>query len=157
MINNLFHAKIPVISVIIALLLIFLGIQLLVGKKITTGYKSSHEVIFNEANLEANETDSKYDIIFGKSIIDLTQISTKTYQKNIETDVVFGQAIIKIKKSDPIKIKASCVFGNIVLPDGNTVSFGDRTYESESYSTSDKPINLKVDTVFGESIIELVE
>jgi hypothetical protein len=152
--TNILPFKIPVGSVIIALLLILLGVQLLIGPK---GMISSHEVIFDEAKLEANETDNKYDVIFGKSTIDLTQIATRSRHSNIKADVVFGQATIKIKKSDPIRIKASSVFGNITLPDGNTVSFGDRTYETDSYRDSDTKIQLKVDVVFGEATIILVE
>jgi predicted membrane protein len=149
--------KIPVFSVIVALLLILLGVQLLIGPKNISGIRSSHEVIFDEGKLEANETDDKFDVIFGKSTIDLTQISTKTNHTTVKVDVVFGQGTIKIKKSDPIRIKASSVFGNITLPNGTNVSFGDRTYETDSYHDSDKKIQLKVDVVFGESTILLVE
>lgn len=155
--TNIFHFKIPVGSVIIALLLILLGVQLLIGPKNISGFKSSHEVIFDDAKLEANETDNKYDVIFGKSTIDLTQVTNRSNHSFIKADVVFGQATIKIKKSDPIRIKASSVFGNITLPDGNTVSFGDRTFETESYRDSDKKIQLKVDVVFGEARIDVVD
>lgn len=155
--TNIFHFKIPVGSVIIALLLILLGVQLLIGPKNITGIRSSHEVIFDDAKLEANETDNKYEVIFGKSTIDLTEITNRSSRSSVKTDVVFGQATIKIKKSDPIRIKASSVFGNVTLPDGNTVSFGDRTYETESYRDSDKKIQLKVDVVFGEATILVVE
>jgi predicted membrane protein len=154
LINNLFHLRIPVASIVIALLFILLGIQLMIGPK---GVTSSHEVIFDDAKLEANETDNKYDVIFGKSIIDLTQVASRSNQSMIKTDIVFGQVTIKIKKNDPIRIKASCVFGNISLPDGNTVSFGDRTYETDSYQDSDKKIDIKTDVVFGEATIVLVE
>jgi len=155
--TNIFHFKIPVGSIIIALLLILLGVQLLIGPKSFSGLKSSHEVIFDEGKLEANETDNKFDVIFGKSTIDLTQISTKTNHSTVKVDVVFGQGTIKIKKSDSIRIKASSVFGNITLPNGTNVSFGDRSYETDSYHDSDKKIQLTVDVVFGEARIEVVE
>lgn len=152
--TNLLHFKIPVGSVIFALLLILLGIQIMIGPK---GFINTHEVIFDEAKLEANEADNKFSVIFGKSTIDLTKITDRSNHSTIKAEVVFGQATITIRKSDPIRIKASSVFGNITLPNGNNVSFGDRFYETDSYHDSDKKIQLTVDVVFGEGRIEAVD
>jgi len=155
--NTTFHFKIPIGSIIIASILILLGIQLLVGPKMYYGIKNDHEVIFNEAKIKATSENDKYSVVFGSGVFDFTDINKTDKKQFVKADVVFGQAIVKIKKTDPIIIKGNCVFGNIKFPDSGSLSFGDRTYTTSSYAGSSNPIEIKADVVFGEMVIQEVD
>lgn len=155
--NTTFHFKIPIGSIIIATILILIGIQLLIGPKMHFGVMNDHEVIFNEAKIKATDQNDKYSVVFGSGVFDFTELNKTDQKQYVKTDVVFGQAIVKIKKTDPIIIKSNCVFGNIKFPDSGTLSFGERTYTSSSYAGSANPIEIKADVVFGEMVIQEVD
>ena len=55
-----------------------------------------------------------------------------------------------------ISIEGSSVFGQLRLPNGNSVSFGDLNYNNIT-NQEEKVIYLKSSVVFGESKIRFVE
>lgn len=156
--NTMFHFKIPIGSIIIASILILIGIQLLIGPKTHFfGIANDHEVIFNDVKIKASNQNDKYSVVFGSGVFDFTEINKADQRQYIKADVVFGQAIVKIKKTDPILIKGNCVFGNLRFPDSSNFSFGERTYTSSTYTGSSNPIEIKADVVFGEMVIQEVD
>ncbi|MCE5223474.1 LiaF-related protein [bacterium] len=145
-------AKIPYGTIFWAFLLITFGIQLLIKpKNFRTWYFGKNDPRV-KTNLSQNKRED--NILFGKSTLDYSNLSKEDKRRVLDVTVVFGQGTILINPQDPIQIKASSVFGNITLPDGRSVSFGDKVYETESYQASSEQIHMKVDVVFGEAVIE---
>ena len=144
--------KIPYGTMFWAFLLIALGIQLLIMPKNFRAWHFGNDYPRVKTNLSENKRED--NILFGKSTLDYSNLSKKDKKRVLDISVVFGQGTILINPQDPIQIKASSVFGNITLPDGRSVSFGDKVYETESYQASSAQLHMKVDVVFGEAVIE---
>lgn len=149
-INVIFGTKIPIIPLIIGLLLIYFGVKIITG---TSWRRSPKSVIFEEKKIETTSPSGKYDVIFGRSVIDLTKTEIKEGVSTVEINTVFGSSVIKIDPSMPIKIQASSAFGSGRLPDGNMVAFGEYTYKSDSLKKSDAKNYLLIElhVVFGSA------
>ncbi|MDD4663998.1 MAG: LiaF-related protein [Caldisericia bacterium] len=144
--------NIPYGTLFWAFLLIALGIQLLIIPK---DFRKCHiGTDYPRVKTKFTEDKREENILFGKSTLDYSNLSKEDKKRVLDVSVIFGQGTILINPQDPIQIKASSVFGNITLPDGRSVSFGDKVYETESFQTSSAQIHMKVDVVFGEAVIE---
>ena len=55
-----------------------------------------------------------------------------------------------------VKIKPSSVFGKAVLPDGNTITFGDYNYTDSGEYDKDEFIEIEASVVFGSMEIKNV-
>ena len=56
----------------------------------------------------------------------------------------------------PFRIEASAAFGQTQLPDGGSVTFGDMSYESESYRKGEPALIVKATAVFGQVVVDAV-
>ena len=148
-INVIFGSRIPIFPLIIGLLLIYFGIRVLTGISCRRTSKTS---VFEEKSIEA-KTSGKYDVLFGKSVIDLSGVELKEGVTKVEVNTVFGSSIIKVDPNMPIKIRASSAFGSARTPDENMVGFGEHTYKSDSLKTSETQnyLLLVMNVVFGSS------
>lgn len=115
--------------------------------------RSSKTTVFEEKKIEATTSTGKYDVIFGKSVIDLTGIELKEGVSKVEINTVFGSSVIKIDPAMPIKIRASSAFGSARTPDENMVGFGEHTYKSDSLKQTDTKNYLLIllNVVFGSA------
>lgn len=66
---------------------------------------------------------------------------------NITIDSAFSDTIIFINQNIQVHIKASSAFGNISLPTGDSVSFGEINF---IMGNSDKILYLNVNSAFGQ-------
>lgn len=151
--NAVFNIKIPVFSIIIALIFIYLGLKILFG---SFGIKTSkNTVVFSSSDLKSSNKNEEYNIIFGRGTIDLTDIDLEEKQLFYEINVVFGKADVLIDPNIPLIIKVSSVFAGAHLPDGNVAAIGNNSYISPAYVKGEKFISIEMDAVFGElNIIE---
>ncbi len=152
LIRVIFGVHIPIFSLIIGLLLIYFGVRIITGMSCCRREKT---VVFEEKHIEGASASGKYDVIFGKSMIDLTRVELKEGVARIDVNTVFGSSVIKIDPAMPIKIRATSVFGSVRLPDGNTTAFGDYTYKTDSLQQVETKdyLLIKLDVVFGSSEI----
>lgn len=113
------------------------------------------EIIFDEATIEGNEKLRQYKVIFSNGQVDLTNLTMPKKNQDLKIDTVFGKAVIKINKEFPVQIKATSVFGDAKLPDGNSASFGDTYYKSSSFDPKKPHYSIRVDVVFGD--VDIIE
>lgn len=148
-INVIFGSKIPIFPLIIGLILIYFGIRIIAGMSCRRSVKVA---AFEEKNIET-KAGGKYDVVFGKSVIDLTGIELKEGISKVEVNTIFGSSVIKIDPNMPVKIRASSAFGSARTPDENMVSFGEHTYKSDSLKTTETKNYLLIvlNVVFGSS------
>lgn len=144
--------KIPFGVLFWAVLLIALGVQLLIMPKHSGSWHFGDD--FPKIKTKTVDGKREDNILFGKSTLDFSKLSEADKKQKFDVSVIFGQGTILINPQDPIQIKANSVFGNITLPDGQSVSFGERVYKTESFADSEKPIYMKVDVVFGEGLVQ---
>ena len=143
-----FGINIPLMRIILALLLIYIGVSILLGG--SCARKSSPDVIFNESRIKVGEPAAKYDIVFGKGEIDLTALKVKPGITRIKVNTVFGSGTIKLRSDQPVKIKLSSAFAGAKLPDKNLVSFGEYTYRSPGLDEGRDYLYIEASVVFGE-------
>ncbi len=150
----IFNIKIPVFSIIIALIFIWLGLKILFG---AFGVKTSkNTVVFSEGSLKVSEKNEDYNIVMGRGTIDLTEMGITEDSPNVEINIVFGKAEVKIDSNKPMIMKVSSVFAGAHLPGGNVAAIGNNTYATPSYEKSKPHLVVKADVVFGElNIIDI--
>ena len=151
-IKAVFKINIPFFRIGFALLLIYFGAKLLFG---WSGIKTDRNTtMFSETKVEYLVPGSEYNVVFGKSTIDLSNIDISGGKEKVEISVVFGSGIIYINQDIPMKIKISTVFGDTKMPVGNVSFFGDYVYKTGSYTEGEDYLRLDVDVVFGSVVIE---
>jgi predicted membrane protein len=105
-------------------------------------------VMFKESRIEAT-TAGKYDIVFGKGVIDLTDVKLEKETVKKEVNTVFGAAVIKINPEMPVKIVANSAFASTKFQDGNIITFGKYTYATKSFRETEKHLLVETNAVFG--------
>jgi len=147
----MFNLDIPIFRIVFALIFIYFGIKLLVGRQ---AFKNEENFsMFRSSTVTVKESGGEYDVIFGQSNIDLTNINITESSKKVNVDVVFGSANLLIDPDIPIKLKISTVFADCKLPDRNISFFGDSKYQTPAYVEGENYLLLNIDVVFGNVVI----
>jgi len=144
--------NIHLFSVFIALFLIFIGVTMLIGKPLFFNHhKGRNDTVFEDrAIYEQPRNNSEYNVVFGKSVYDFTNIQFKDNEPiKIKINTVFGNSQIRIRKDMPVKIKSDAVFASASMPDGNSVAFGTIHYTTDSLSGSLQHLYIEAPVVFG--------
>ena len=142
-----FHIDIPVFRTFFGLLLVFLGLRVLLG-----GHwpgKGEPAAPFGDTRISAPKPDAKYDVVFGKGVLDLGSFEWKGEEARLESNTIFGHTRLVLSERVPTRVVVSAAFSGANFPDGNLISFGDYTYTSKAWR-ADKPcLTLKASVVFG--------
>jgi predicted membrane protein len=138
----------PIFRLLIAILVIYFGIRLLIGAPLCKVNRGAGTVMFKESRIEAT-TAGKYDIVFGKGVIDLTDVKLEKETVKKEVNTVFGAAVIKINPEMPVKIVANSAFASTKFQDGNIITFGKYTYATKSFRETEKHLLVETNAVFG--------
>ena len=151
LLNAIFKISIPIFKIFFALFFIYIGLKILFG---AFGIKTTHNtIIFSDSKIEAKKSDNNYNVIFGKGVIDLTNLLPLDQNIKIEVNTIFGEGIIKINPEIPTIIKISSVFAGARMPEGSVAALGSSEYRTKSFSESKSYLKIKADVVFGELII----
>ena len=143
-----YDIHLPLFRVLFAIVFIYIGIAILTGGP--TWNTPENTTIFNNIDIKVTDhIQDEYNIIFGKGIIDLTDIQPQEKWTDITVNTIFGSGKIIIDSSKPIKLKVSSVFAGANLPDGNSVTFGDYNTTYNGDDESKKYIDLEASVVFG--------
>ena len=123
----------PIFRMIFSIIIMFLGIYILIG------------VYYVGENLPQYKS-AYYRIFFKTLSMDFTNLEVDR-NLNITIDSAFSDTIIFINQNIQVHIKASSAFGNISLPTGDSVSFGEINF---IMGNSDKILYLNVNSAFGQ-------
>ena len=146
-----FNLDIPIFRIIFALIIIYFGVKLLLGRqafKNETNYS-----MFRSSTVTMKESGGEYDVIFGQSNIDLSNIDVSGGSKKVSVDVVFGSGHLLIDPEIPMKLNVSTVFADCKLPHRNISFFGDSNYKTPAYVEGENYLLLNIDVVFGNVVI----
>jgi hypothetical protein len=149
-INVIFGTKIPIIPIIFGLIFIYIGIRIITGN---SWCRRTRTAIFEETKYEKATGGGKYDVIFGRNVVDLSDIQLKEGMTRVEVNTIFGSSVVKINPAMPVKIRASAAFGSAHMPDHGMAGFGEHTYKTDTLKQADTPNYLLVilNVVFGSS------
>lgn len=142
----LFNITIPIFRIAFALLLIYLGVKILLGHSIE---RRKNTVFFNDSKIEYTESSDEYNVLFGKGVIDLSNVSLEKKIVEVKVNTVFAEGTIKINPALPTKILVNSAFAGARMPDGNVISFGNYTYKTKSFKENENYLKIETNVVFG--------
>jgi len=145
--NVVFGIRVPFFRIAFALFLIWLGITLLTGGSFWS--RARNKAIFEEKRIDSITPNSKYDIVFGKGVIDLSKVILEDKVFKVEVNTVFGSGTIQIAPEIPAKIEVNSVFASASMPDGNSIAFGQYTYKSDNLKEDTSYLLVRAHVVFG--------
>jgi len=108
-IRIVFNVNIPVLRIVFAVVLIYLGIRVLIGGPWTGSTKNS--AVFQSSDMAITEDAREYNVIFGSSRIDATAKLTKENEK-IEVNTIFGSSVLVISPDVPTIVKVGGFLGS---------------------------------------------
>ena len=123
----------PIFRMIFSIMIMFLGIYILIG------------VYYVGENLPKYKS-AYYRTFFKTSSMDFTNLEIDR-NFNITIDSAFADTIVFINQNIQVHIKASSAFGNVSLPTGDSVSFGEINF---IMGNSEKILYLNVNSAFGQ-------
>jgi hypothetical protein len=139
-------------GVLFALFLIFIGINMLVGKPwMFRGHKDEKNTMFEDRSVTEQPKDkAEYNVIFGQSVYDFRDIKFPDNEPiRVKINTIFGNSIIRINRNTPVKIKSDAVFAGASMPDGNSVAFGSIQYATDSFGVALNQLIIDAPVVFG--------
>ena len=154
--ERVYGINLPLWGIFWSLIIIWIGISLIlphdrwVGGREWRKNSKKGDVVFDERDIKGDEETGEYNIVFGRSEIDLSSMPAPTENRRVKVDTVFGSGVLIISKSIPIRIKATSAFGEVTMPNGNSISFGDAIYKTSSFDGSKPFIEFETSTVFGK-------
>jgi predicted membrane protein len=151
LLNNLFDFDINAFKLVFALSLLAAGILLLTGKARFDGFgevQQSANVLFGKGRSIANPAlvKQRFSTVFGEQEVSLEQMAEGGRQLLVDT--VFGQTYVGIPRDLPVLIQAQSYFGEVKMPDGREINFGDGRFESLQ-GLSEPAVTIHLHVVFG--------
>ncbi len=149
-INVVFKIHIPVVRIIIALLFVFIGIKILLGKQVQLFGKNTASVA--QPTMVGSEPMQEYNVVFSKGVVDLRKMEfTNNQPAKVHVNVVFGNCDLILSKDIQYRITSNTAFASVNIPSGNNVVVGSTAYQSEGFDASKPYIDLKLDVVFSNT------
>lgn len=150
-VNVIFKMDLPVMRILLAAILIFIGVKLLLGKHVRVFNHESHEYHYSSFNAD-NKSQQEYNVVFSKGHVDLRNVTfDKDQPLQVEIHTVFGTTDLYLNKQTPCRIMANTAFATVNIPNGNNVVVGTSSYQSDSLDTSKPFLDIKMDVVFGST------
>jgi predicted membrane protein len=150
-VEKVLQINIPFMRFVFAFILIYGGIYL-ITKNSNTRRVNVKTNVFNKILYHSAE-GKEYNVVFGSSMIDLSDISD--FSEEYKVNTVFGSSEIYLSEDLNYDIKINTVFGETSLPNNKDINFGSNNYSFGSEAA--EKISLELNTVFGESIVKVKE
>jgi hypothetical protein len=149
-----FGFEMPLVRIVVSLFTVFLGAQLVRGAWLPTrdGGLGDPVVQFNDRLITVDELrrDARYDVQFGRAVVDLRSLADPETDVTVRVDTVFGTTEIRTDPAVPYDVEASSAFGRVLLPDHNSAEFGTALYRSPHPSHAPR-VHLRLNAAFGSA------
>jgi hypothetical protein len=146
----LFQVSLPLVRAAFALLFLLFGARLLAGAWSRGPRRVDGEAWLADrrfAPAGALHADARYDVVFGRGLIDLTEIDEPDDDVTVTVDTLFGSAVVRVDPTIAYEAEGSSAFGEIRMPDLRAAAMGSLHYQSPA---DHRPrLHLKLNTVFG--------
>jgi len=158
-VDVLFHVTFPLVPLALAILLIGWGSHVVVrslARRDASGITSGAWLADRHfAPSDRLDTDVRYDVVFGRGVIDLSKVPEPDHDVTVTVDTVFGASVIKLDPQVPYDVRGSSTFSDVRMPDRRSeVGLSNVSYR---HAAADHPprLHFKLNTVFGQC--QLVE
>ena len=156
--NYFLKLNLPIFKLLLGIFLVFIGLgvvlsafgvnsQWFIGKRV----KTSHIFVMASGDFQLKDNghnNRDFTNVFSKANLDLSDINS---DEIIKVSNVFGRIKITIPPGYDVLVKSNIVFGKVIVLGNKLGSFGD--FEYKTNRNYKKVINLKVESVFGEVVI----
>jgi predicted membrane protein len=154
LLEGVFHVDIPIFKIALGLLFLYLGARMLLAVFSGGGRhgRDDDAAIFSNRSYSPSTGDAdrlKYDIIFGRGVVDLTRVPREGPDRRVEVNAVFGNATVKIDPAVPLEVEVNAAFGDARLPDHSTTALGSFRYRPQGQDKQEPKLHLKLNVVFG--------
>ena len=150
--RNYVNINISVFRLIFGFILLYIGFRVIFGGFIGKG---KSDVMFDEKNIKYSSNNNEYNIVFGKGVVDLTNMTLEGESKKVEISAIFGSAEVTIPSNLPIVITAGTAFGSVETPGNASHFIGDHKFMSTAYKDGEPFIKIEANAVFGS--VEIYE
>jgi predicted membrane protein len=151
-IKIVFNIDFSIFRVVFALVLIYFGIRLFIGRdfKVYQNDKDEQLIIFSRRVVTHVEKDKEYNVIFGDGKFDLRNFSVPDGEVlHLRLNTIFGGSEIILNPEIPVEINSQTAFGGTRMPNYNESSFGDSSYKNDTAKKTSAKIIFETNTVFG--------
>ncbi len=153
-VKAVFHLDVPIFRLIFGLVLVYLGVQLIVGWHRWRWFPDDDGATVLFARREIVLTPGQmpertYTVAFGRTLLDLRALAPAGADLEMDVNVVFGDAVIRINPASPVEVEANVAFGRAELPDRSQVVLGRHLYRSESAAGAPYRVRIKSSVAFG--------
>jgi len=138
LLKHVLRWNVNVFGIIFGVFLLLLGICIITGWN-----KRANDDIFMGGGVQSVADEASY--VFSNVTVDLDNA-----QQEVEINSIFSNVRVNVG-NHRVKIKGSGAFCSIRMPDGGTVTFGERTY----YGDGEGPeIEIEANCVFGSIVFD---
>ena len=148
-IETIFHIDIPFFRIAFACMVIAFGVRILTGSRTWGWVDTGSDAVFGNASFKGKDIRDAYSIVFGHGDVDLSEATSGDKRATVNT--VFGASKIRVNPKQPVRVRASCAFGEVVMPDGRTSSFGETSWTSPAFKDGKDALEIKIDVAFGRA------
>jgi hypothetical protein len=147
-----FKLEIPIYTLVTGILLLYVG-----SSFVWSGFfagPSRTTLFFGEQKIIAKAIDEIFTLVSCQTSIDTSGITPKNGVIKKKLNAFYGSYNIAISSAAPTKVIARALFSNVILPDKNTVSFGQYIWQSDSLKNTDHYVLIEVNVVLGSVSFE---
>jgi hypothetical protein len=150
-VRHFLPVHIPVVRVVIAVILVYVGIRVLVRGPVV---HEGRTVVFSESTVLRWKPDRSqdYNVIFSNGSVDLTPM-TVSGAARAEVNAVFANATLRLDPATPARVSMTSVFGTVEAPGERSVAFGETVYTTPAYRAGAPALEIRATAVFGRLAI----
>ena len=145
-----FQIHLPFIRLALGFFFIYLGIRFLSGGRWRDGEMRVSGVLRDDTYTPTGGDHVKHDVIFGRSVVDLTRLARDGGEVRAEVNTIFGATVVKIDPAVPLEIEVSSAFGDARLPDQSVTAIGTMRYRPPGQKDPPR-LKIRLNVVFGSS------
>jgi len=150
-IGLVFDVHVPLVRIALAVLFIVWGARMVVhgvGRQDRFAVAGEAWLADREFKPAGELTrDARFDVAFGRGLVDLTQLDRPLDDVTVTIDTLFGAAVVKVDPSIAYDIHGSSVFGEVRMPDRSVTAMG--TLEFRGPSEERPRLHLRLNAMFG--------
>ncbi len=151
-IKIVFNIDFSIFRVIIALVFIYFGIRLFIGRDFSFYHDNSDEqlILFSKRHVSHIDDGKEYNVIFGEGRFDLSKFSVPDSEVvHFKLNTIFAGSEIILNPEIPVEINSNTVFGGTRMPNTNASAFGIASYKNDTAKKSKAKIIIETNTIFG--------
>lgn len=153
----LFNVQLPLMRTAVALFFLFIGFKLLVSawtpEKLRREGTATAVMTEQRFAPTTSAPELKYDVLFSKGLVDLTQMPKPDKPIAVEVNSVFSSTEVLVDPTWPVVVEGSSAFGEVRMPNRSAATFGAASYRTTASTDAQPLLRLKVNAVFGNCLV----